>query len=119
MEYFNNKTKAMHDIQLLMDKYNSGKITNISPTVGGYTNKNYKVSSDKRDYLLKIHLYNKFENIASEIKILQYLKNKGISAAYPIPDKENEFIHPLGNDNAVVYEFIDGHHPEVNLETTK
>jgi len=109
----------MHDIQLLMDKYNSGKITNISPTVGGYTNLNYKVSADKRNFLLKIHLYNKFENISSEIKILQYLKNKGIPAAYPIPDRKNEFINVLGNNNVVIYEFIDGHHPEANIETTK
>ncbi len=86
MEYSNNKTSAMHDIQLLMDKYNSGKITNISPTVRWYTNINYKVSTDKRDYLLKIHQYNKLENIASEIKILQYLKDNDIPAAYPIPD---------------------------------
>ncbi len=119
MEYFNNKTNAMRDIQLLMDKYNSGKITNISPTVGGYTNINYKVSADKRDYLLKIHLYNKLENIASEIKILQYLKDKDIPAAYPIADRENEFINMLGNNYVVIYEFIDGHHPEVNIETTK
>ena len=119
MEYFKNKEKALTDIQLLMDKYNGGKITNISRSVGGYGNIIYQVTTDKRDYLLKIHLFNKFENIASEIKILQYLKNKGIPAAYPIPDRKNKFINPLGNGNAVIYEFIDGNHPEVNMETTK
>ena len=119
MDYFHNKTKAMLDIQLLMDKYNSGKILNISRMVGGYTNINYKVSTDKKDYLLKIHLFNKFEDIASEIKILQYLRNKGIPAANPIPDRKNRFINDLGNGNAVIYEFIDGHHPEMNLETTR
>ena len=43
------KTKAMHAIQLLMDKYNSGKIININRMTGGYTNISYKVSTDKRD----------------------------------------------------------------------
>ena len=56
----------MHDIQLLMDKYNSGKIINISRMTGGYTNISYKVSTDKRDYLLKIHLNKKVENIVPE-----------------------------------------------------
>ncbi len=119
MDYFHNKTKAMHDIQLLMDKYNSGKIINISRTVGGYTNINYKVSTDKRDYLLKIHIDKKVEDIVPEIKILGYLKTKDIPAAYPIPDSEKGFINALGNDNVVIYEFIDGHHPEVNIKTTK
>jgi len=119
MDYFHNKTKAMHDIQLLMDKYNSGKIINISRMVGGYTNRTYKVSTDKRDYLLKIHLNKKVENIVPEIKILGYLKTKDMPSAYPIPDRENGFINALGNDNVVIYEFIDGHHPEVNIETTK
>jgi len=119
MDYFNDKTKAMHDIQLLMDKYNSGKIINISRTIGGYTNRNFKVSTDKNDYLLKIHLNKKVENIVPEIKILEYLKTKDIPSVYPIPDRENEFINALGNDNVVIYEFIDGHHPEVNIETTK
>jgi len=119
MDYFNDKTKAMHDIQLLMDKYNSGKIINISRTIGGYANINFKVSTDKNDYLLKIHLNKKVENIVPEIKILEYLKTKDIPSSYPIPDRENEFINALGNDNVVIYEFIDGHHPEVNIETTK
>jgi len=119
MDYFNDKAKAMHYIQLLMNKYNSGKITNITRTFGGYTNINYKVSTDKRDYLLKIHLNKKVEDIVPEIKILEYLKTKDIPAAYPIPDRKNKFINALGNENAVIYEFIDGHHPEVNIETTK
>ncbi len=109
----------MRDIQLLMDKYNSGKIINISRRVGGYTNISYKVSTGKRDYLLKIHLNKKVENIVPEINILEYLKTKDMPSAYPIPDKENGFINVLGNDNVVIYEFIDGHHPEVNIETTK
>ncbi|MFC1878204.1 phosphotransferase [Thermodesulfobacteriota bacterium] len=119
MDYFHNKTKAMQNIQLLMDKYNSGKIININLMVGGYTNINYKVSTDKRDYHMKIHLNKKVENITPEIKILGYLKTKNILSAYPIPDRENGFINALGNDNVVIYEFIDGHHPEVNIETTK
>ncbi|GAG27552.1 unnamed protein product, partial [marine sediment metagenome] len=90
MDYFNDKTKAMHDIQLLMDKYNSGKIINISRTIGGYANINFKVSTDKNDYLLKIHLNKKVENIVPEIKILEYLKTKDIPSANPIPDRENE-----------------------------
>ena len=119
MEFFNDKTKAMHEIQLLMDRYNSGKITNIIRTVGGYANINYKVSTNKRDYLLKIHLNKKIEDIIPEIKILEYLKTKDIPSAYPIPDRENKFINALGNDNIVIYEFINGHHPEVNIETTQ
>lgn len=50
---------------------------------------------------------------------MEYLKIKDIPAAYPIPDSKNKFINAFGNDNAVIYEFIDGHHPEVNIETTK
>ena len=102
MDYFHNKTKAMRDIQLLMDKYNSGKIINISRRVGGYTNISYKVSTGKRDYLLKIHLNKKVENIVPEIKILEYLKTKDMPSAYPIPDRENGFINVLGNDNVVI-----------------
>ena len=119
MDYFKDKAKAMHDIQLLMDKYNSGKITNISRTDGGYTNVNYKVSTDGRDYLLKIHQNKKVEEIVPEIKIFKYLKTQGIPSAYPVSDRDNEFINTLGSDNVVIYEFVDGHHPEVNTETTK
>ncbi|MBU8849904.1 MAG: phosphotransferase [Desulfobacterales bacterium] len=119
MEYFNDKSKAMHDIQLLMDRYNSGKITDISLTIGGYANINYKVTTDKKEYLLKIHLNKKIADIVPEIKILEYLKTKDIPSAYPVPDRENKFINTLGNDNTVLYEFINGHHPEVNIETTR
>ena len=119
MKFTNKKTKSTHDVQLLMDKYNSGKITKISHTVGGYANDNYKISTEKRDYLLKIHVDKKIEDIIPEIKILEYLKTQNIPSAYPISDIKNEFINPLGNENAVIYEFIAGNHPEVNVETTK
>ena len=81
MGYFNDKIKAMHDIQLLMNKYNSGKITNIIRTVGGYANINYKVSTGKRNYLLKIDLNKNVEDIVPETEILEYLKTKDIPAA--------------------------------------
>jgi homoserine kinase type II len=119
MEYFKDKVKALNSIQLLMDNYNSGKITTVRRTVGGYANINYKVSTNRGDYLLKIHRNKPIADIVPETEIFKYLKTKGIPSAYPIPDRNNQFIASLGSENVVVYEFIDGHHPEVNIETTK
>lgn len=109
----------MDDIQSVMNRYTSMDIANISCMFGGYTNRNYKISTDKKDYLLKIHLNKNVEDIVPEILILEYLKNTDIPVAQAIPDKDNNYINKLGNDYAVVYEYIDGHHPEVNTETAK
>lgn len=82
----------------------------------GYSNANYKVTTTKGIYLLKIHLGGNLDTTVYETQLLHFLRQFDFPAAYPISNSDSEYITNSPAGTVVIYDFIDGGFPEAKAE---
>lgn len=117
-EYSSISTKAL--IKLITDNYSIDLDSSISFLKRGFNDtylieenaNNMNASADR--YILRVYKHNwrTIESIETELKLLDLLKENGISVSFPIKDKQGECIQtiqaPEGIRYAVLFSFAEG-----------
>ncbi|MCF7859022.1 MAG: homoserine kinase [Candidatus Cloacimonetes bacterium] len=96
--------------------YNIGTLVSFIKMKHGFGNLNYRVQTTKGTYLLRYNIQKDISLIEYEVSILLELKQINFPTAYPIKMKNGEYIL---DDLIVLYEFIDGYIPKLNVNTVK
>jgi homoserine kinase type II len=83
----------------------------------GYTNKNYKITSENKDYLLKIHRDKNPENLKYEIAVVNELNKEGLPVRNYLKRLDNNYFTLTPHGYVSVSEYIQGKQPEINEKT--
>jgi len=73
----------------------------------------YRITGEHKQYALKVYL-SKFlnkrrrENVLYEVDLLNGLRDSGLELPFPIPDPKGQYINMIGEDQAVLFTFVDG-----------
>lgn len=111
IEYSSLSTKAL--LELVCSKYSISADACIIFLKRGF-NDTYLIESSSSKYILRIYKHNwrSVESIETELKLLNHLKENGISVSYPISDNQKQFIHsidaPEGIRYAVLFSYAEG-----------
>jgi Ser/Thr protein kinase RdoA (MazF antagonist) len=111
VEYSSLSTTAL--LELLIDNYSISAEAEITFLKRGF-NDTYLIKTATAKYILRVykHIWRSKESIETEIKLLDLLKENGISVSYSISDKQSQFIHtikaPEGNRYLVLFSFAEG-----------
>ena len=77
-------------------------------------NDTYLIAEEKKKYILRVynHQWRNLQTIESEVKLLLFLKENGISVSVPLQDVKGHYIHPLaapeGTRYAVLLSYAEG-----------
>lgn len=104
-------------MQELVDRYGLGKISEKKTLSEGYANENYKVIVDGQPILYRICKQQPLELLEYELRLMKCLKGMDFPTAFPLADANGEMIQRTMEGNVMLYEFKDGHEPEVNADT--
>lgn len=75
----------------------------------------YQATTPEKRYIFRVYSFQwrTREEISEELRLLQHLRDNGISVSYAIPDLENTLIHsfaaPEGERFGVLFSFAEGH----------
>lgn len=111
IEYSSLSTQAL--LELVCTYYPVSKSSTITFLKRGF-NDTYLIESQNEKYILRVYKHNwrNLESIETEIKLLNYLKENGISVSYPISDNQKQSIHsieaPEGIRYAVLFSYAKG-----------
>lgn len=111
VEYSSLSTKAL--LESLSSKYSISNNASIIFLKRGF-NDTYLVESVTVKYILRVYKCNwrTIESIETEIKLLNHLKENGISVSFPITDNKKQYIQsidaPEGIRYAVLFSFAEG-----------
>ncbi|WP_276499426.1 homoserine kinase [Pontibacter litorisediminis] len=83
----------------------------------GYANVNYKVWTSTGPVLLRLCRQQPLELLAYEALLMQQLRQLGFPTAYPIPRRDGAYVTQVGEENIMLYDFVQGQEPEVNPAT--
>ena len=113
VEYSSLSTKAL--LKLIIGNYPISDDAEITFLKRGF-NDTYLIKTTPKKYILRAYKHNwrSIESIETEIKLLEALKENGISVSFPIPDKQSKYIHsiyaPEGIRYLVLFSFAEGDH---------
>ena len=96
--------------------YDIGEVKNFVRMQRGFVNHNYKLTTSKGYYLLKIYLKKTLESILYELNVLDKLVEIDFPIARAIEDVNGERIIYLNTVFAVIYEFIEGEEPSLTCD---
>lgn len=100
-------------LQLVITNYGFISQTTITYLKRGF-NDTYLITDGETNYILRVYKHNwrSLASIETELKLLNYLNENGVSVSYPIPDSQNRYIHslnaPEGTRYAVLFSFAEG-----------
>jgi len=110
-------TTTKQDIKTLLLNYNIGAFLDYKNLSFGYANENFKVTTSEKDVLFRLCKQQSKKDIEKEIHLMTELKQNDYPTSYPILDKKGNHIHELNGHFCLIYEFIEGSQPELNIET--
>ncbi len=97
------------DIENLLENYSIGKLLSFEGIVEGIENTNYKITTDKQQYILTI--FEKRVN-PSELPFFMSLQKElvvnGFDCPLPIENKNGTTINTLKDKSAVIISFLEG-----------
>ncbi len=111
IEYSSLSTKAL--LELLSSNYPISKNASIIFLKRGF-NDTYLIESEETKYILRVYKHNwrTLESIETEIKLLNHLKENGISVSFPLTNTKKQYIQsieaPEGIRYAVLFSFAEG-----------
>jgi Ser/Thr protein kinase RdoA (MazF antagonist) len=109
----NSTLSAVHIALFLQEKYSLSKDTSCKLIKSGI-NDSYLVTDKQDQFVFRIYSFNwrSKTEITEEIKLLNQLKQNGISVSYPISDQENNYIQtlnaPEGERFSVLFSYASG-----------
>ncbi|MHC2990624.1 hypothetical protein OB13_03140 [Pontibacter sp. HJ8] len=84
----------------------------------GYANVNYKVWTATGPVLLRLCRQQPLALLAYEATLMQQLRQLAFPTAYPIPRPNGAYVTQVGEENVMLYDFVQGQEPEVNPATS-
>jgi len=108
-----------NQIRKLISDYDFGSLVSIDDQSHGYANQNFRVKTDSGLYFVRIFLQQSIENVEQELILMSALKQNAFKTAYPIARKDGRIISVLNEAPVIVYEFIDGDLPRLNLSVVE
>lgn len=97
----------------LISKYNVGKVKGVESLTQGYANENLKLITEQDPFLYRICKQQPLHLLEYEVRLMLALKKAGIKTAFPIADREGDVIQQSEEHFVMLYEFKDGHEPEL------
>lgn len=110
---------SLTDCQNLFLHYELGVVQTCTRLTKGYTNANYKVRTSDGTYVLRIYLEKQLAQIQYEMRLLAELKKIDFPTAYPLVNREQEFINHTIFGEIVLYAFIEGEEPKPDLQSVQ
>ena len=96
----------------IVSHYAIGTPINLEEMAGGYGNSNFKLTTSKGVYLLKICDEKTTDELQLQISLLTHLREHGYPTPYPIPQKNDEFLHLSQDFRVIIYPFLNGATPQ-------
>jgi len=100
-------------IKQIIENYELGGLQNYEELSPGYANRNYRVETSSGVILLRWVLEKNIQDIQKELDLLLGLKSVKFPTAYPISKKDGKHITELSVGFVVLYDFIQGQHPDL------
>jgi Ser/Thr protein kinase RdoA (MazF antagonist) len=85
----------------------------------GYENQNLLVVAPAGRFVIRRYSFRNPEDIPFELEVLQACARRGFPVAKPIPDLRRDHVHMLGDLPAVLFEYVEGEHPEPGSRTDR
>ena len=106
-------------IKKVLENYELGSLINYKKISHGFANKNFKLTTSMGNYLYRINIQQDLSSIMYEIRVLHELKIMNFPSAYPVSRKDGSYITKVGLDNIIIYDFIIGKIPQINIKTVE
>ena len=103
-------------INSVLPEYNLGKRFTYRAISRGFANENYKIVSDKGNFLFRICKEQSLAMINYEMRLMESLRKIDFPTAFPIKRTDGEYISTLHDKNIVLYEFKSGKEPLLNSQ---
>lgn len=101
-------------INRVVGKYSLGEVQAIESLTQGYANENLKVITNQGQVLYRICKQQPLHLLEYEVRLMQALKSVDIKTAFPIADKEGNYIQESGEYHIMLYQFKNGQEPVLN-----
>jgi homoserine kinase type II len=103
-------------IKNILQHYRLGEIISINDQSHGYANKNFSVECCDANIFVRFCEQQSLENIRKEILLMSILKKRSFKTAYPIQRMDGEYLSYSQDVPIMVYEFLEGELPDLNVE---
>jgi len=110
-------TTTEQDIKTILLNYDLGELVYYNNLSFGYANENFKLTTTKDEVLFRLCKQQTKKAIEKEIVLMKKLEQVNFPTAYPIADKDGNYIHQLNNHSCLIYQFIEGKQPKINPST--
>ncbi len=107
-------SKNIIDRQL--KNYDFGSLISFSDSSGGYTNINYKVTTDKGTFFLRNYVHKDPQGIDYELRLMHHLQQHFYPTAYPISQKDGTYLSQTEQGCFVLFEYIEGREPSLSTD---
>jgi homoserine kinase type II len=85
----------------------------------GSENQNFLVVAPAGRFIIRRYRFRNPEDIPFELEVLQACASRGFPVAKPIPDLRGRLVQVLGDLPAVLFEYVEGEHPEPGSRTDR
>ncbi len=93
----------------IMELYSLGPITEIFPLSLGISNSNYKITTQSKNYLLKVSNDKNENELKEEMRVLNYLNRMGFEESLvPYQTSSGKSVYQLDNKFGVLFDFLEG-----------
>lgn len=111
------------DLKLLLTQaatsFGIGEVQNFTAATKGLGNKNYFVSTDRGEYVIRILGTQSLDGLENEVSIEEQLGNAGVLAAKLIQNEQGNYYINIEGQNMTCAKRIIGEHPEVTPELAR
>lgn len=101
-------TLTLQEVQILLQDFSIGKITELKGIAAGITNTNYFVITDQARYVLTIFEQNKFDDLPYFVDLMTYLEEHSIPCPAPIKDKYGVDLRTIKDKPALLISCLKG-----------
>src|SRR6266581_4289251 len=85
----------------------------------GSENQNLLVVAPAGRFVIRRYSFRNPEDIPFELEVLRAGASRGFPVAKPVPDLRGGYLHMLGDLPAVLFEYVEGEHPEPGSRTDR
>lgn len=110
---------TLKEIARVTSLYELGEPVAVKRLSSGYSNENYELRTAKGTFLYRICREKDEKEILHEMKVLEKLREIDFPAAYPLKDQVGNYIFHDRLDMITLFDFIEGHEPEITPETVQ
>ena len=101
----------------ILQNYDLGKLIRYNLLTNGFANENYRIETNRGTFLYRICKQQNLKEISNEIDFLHILKKAKFPAAFPIQQKDSQYISQATKYPVIIYDFVVGEMPKLNEKT--